>query len=366
MVGHFPSRGRIVRRDGVPFRTNSTGRKLDPSGLLEINGGLDIVILEHLHNDSILDAAQFDKETVVAVAQAAALLETTDFSMRKPLDGIVVVTAFFEASTRTRLSFESAVLRLDGKILSVPDGRVTGVQKGESLRDIGEMLNTYGDAVVMRHPETHAIEEIRQNLTAPLINAGNGSGQHPTQALLDWFALLKWRPCFALPECPPDQRIHLGVIGTPGSMRAVNSFVQLALLFPSAVERMTIISEMADPLGSTLTERTRNTEIPIAVTNDIRDVLPDLDVIYMNSIAFLGDDYKALDSRYKLDASSPLKPGAVIMHPLARRDELDTELDSTNHNLYFAQAAGAVFVRQALLTAVLGRTGALSDVLKRT
>lgn len=364
MVSQIHARGHIVRREGVPFRANSKGLQLDPHALLDVNGGLDIAALERLNSTSILDAAQFDKDSVVAVAQAAALLETTDFSQRKPLDGKVVVTAFFEASTRTRLSFESAVLRLDGKILSVPDGRVTGVQKGESLQDIGEMLNTYGDAVVMRHPETTAIERIRENLTAPLINAGNGSGQHPTQALLDWYALLKWRPGFAQSECPSEQRVHLGVIGTPGSMRAVNSFVQLALLFEGAIERITVISEMADPLGPTLTKRTNDSAIPLEVTNDIRDVLPQIDVIYMNSIAFLGDNYKALDGRYKLDAQSPLKPGAVIMHPLARRDELDTSLDSTDHNLYFAQAAGAVFIRQALLTAVLGRTGSLADALR--
>lgn len=359
------SRGRIVRRDGVPFRTNSRGLKLDPRGLLDAFGGLDIGRLEALADQSIVDAAQFDRETVLAVGQAAALLETTDFSLRKPLDGKVVVTAFFEASTRTRLSFESAVLRLDGKVLSVPDGRVTGVRKGESLPDVGEMLNTYGDAVVMRHPETDSVELVRQNLTAPLINAGNGTGQHPTQALLDWYALLKWRPVLASDACPKEARIHLGVIGTPGSMRAVNSFVQLALLFQPAVERITIVSEMADPLGATLSRRSREVGVDISVTNDIREVLPELDVIYMNSIAFLGDDYKTLDARFKLDRSSPLKPGSVIMHPLARRDELCTSLDETPHNLYFAQAAGAVFVRQAVLTAVLARCGALADALKQ-
>lgn len=356
--------GRLIRREGVSFRTNSKGVRLDPRGLLEATGMLDITLLEALADTSILDAAQFDKETVVAISQAAALLESTDFSLRRPLDGKVVVTAFFEASTRTRLSFESAVLRLDGKILSVPDGRVTGVHKGESLEDIGEMLNTYGDAVVVRHPETDAVERLTQNLDAPLINAGNGSGQHPTQALLDWYALLKWRPSLAMDDCPPEEQIHLGVIGTPGSMRAVNSFVQLALLFTS-VRRITVISELADPFGDRLTRRTKDASIQIDVTNDVQEVLSDLDVIYMNSIAFLGDDYRALDARFKLDGSSPLKPGAVIMHPLARRDELDVSLDATPHNLYFAQAAGAVFVRQAVLSAVLARTGALADALRQ-
>ncbi|MEO1230984.1 MAG: aspartate carbamoyltransferase [Myxococcota bacterium] len=365
MVTPHSRRGRFVDRAAPPFRTNSKGLKLDPHPLLELDGGVDIPTLETFNSSSVLHAAQFDKASVVAVAQAAALLETTDFSLRKPLDGKLVVTAFFEASTRTRLSFESAVLRLDGKVLSVPDGQVTGVKKGEALSDIGEMLNTYGDAVVMRHPETSALDEIRTNLTAPLINAGNGSGQHPTQALLDWYALLKWRPDLAADKVAEGERVHLGIIGTPGSMRSVNSFTQLALLFEAGIRKITIISEMADPFGATLAQRAQNSPMEIEVTNDLREVLSDLDVIYMNSIAFLGDDYKTLDSRFKLERGSPLKPGSVIMHPLARRDELDADLDESPHNLYFAQAAGAVFVRQAVLMAVLGRTGALSDVLKQ-
>ena len=91
-------------------------------------------------------------------------------------------------------------------------------------------------------------------------------------------------------------------------------------------------------------------------------VLSDLDVIYMNSIALLGDSYRELDGRFKLRADSDLKEGAVIMHPLARRDELDTSLDATAHNMYFAQAAGAVFLRQAVLIAVLGRLGELAEL----
>ena len=95
----------------------------------------------------------------------------------------------------------------------------------------------------------------------------------------------------------------------------------------------------------------------------MREHLPDLDVIYMNSIAFLGDSYKTLDSRYKLNAESPLKEDAVILHPLARREELDTSLDKTSHNLYFSQAHGAIFMRQALLMAVLGRLKALPSFI---
>jgi aspartate carbamoyltransferase catalytic subunit len=299
---------------------------------------------------------------VVDLCRTAALLEATNVEPLKPLDGKIAITAFFEASTRTRLSFESAVLRLDGKVLSVPDGRVTGMAKGESLADIGEMFNTYGDVVIMRHPDTDSVDEIRRNLDLPLINAGNGSGQHPTQALLDWYALLKWRPVLASADCPKNQCIHLGIVGTPGSMRAVKSFLRVSLLFVGAIEKITIVSEMADPVGLDLESAIEDCPVPVEITNDVQEVLSDLDVIYINSIAFLGDSYRELDSRFKLRTDSNLKPDAVIMHPLARRDELDTSLDGTAHNMYFAQAAGAVFLRQALLIAVLGRLDKLAQL----
>lgn len=343
--------------------TNSKGRRLRPECLLAASEyEIDREALEALAGQSILNPRQFNRRTVVAIAQLAALLELRNVELDKPLDGKIAITAFFEASTRTRLSFESAVQRLDGKVLSVPDGQVTGIAKGESLADIGEMFNTYGDVVIMRHPETDSIEEIRKNLQRPLINAGNGTGHHPTQALIDWYALLKWRPELCNPNCPEDKKVHLGIIGTPGSMRAVKSFLRLSLVFTGAVKKITLISEMADPVGLDLTEPIEQSPIPIDITNDAQEVLPELDVIYVNSIAFLGDSYKNLDARYKLDASSNIKPESVILHPLARNDELSEDLDETDHNLYFAQAAGAVFVRQAILTAVLNRLDRISGI----
>lgn len=336
--------------------SNSKGLRLDPNQLLRESGGcVDRQGLMPFVGKSILHPRQFDRRSVIAFAQLAALLETSNVEIDKPLDGKIAITAFFEASTRTRLSFESAMLRLDGKILSVPDGQVTGIAKGESLADIGEMFNTYGDIVIMRHPDTDSLERIGRNLQRPLINAGNGSGHHPTQALIDWYALLKWRPELSRPDCPPDHRVHLGIIGTPGSMRAVKSFLRLSLLFVGAVSKITVISELADPVGLELTEPVEESPIPIEIVNDVREVLPNLDVVYVNSIAFLGDDYRKMDHRYKLDLNSQLKDGAVLMHPLARNDELSVDLDESPYNLYFAQAAGAVYVRQAVLTTVLGR-----------
>lgn len=332
----------------------------EPAGLFR-QRPLNLGVLRELEGINVLDAGQFSFAQVVELSKLAAILEKIEVWPFHPLDGKIVVTGFFEASTRTRLSFESAILRLDGKIISIADGSTTGQAKGESLQDIGEMFNAYADLVILRHTETDAPQQILENLRVPLINAGNGSGEHPTQALADWFALLKWRPTLAEPWQEGQPRLKLAILGTPGSMRAVKSFLLMALLFRDHIGKVTVISDMADPFGEDVIEKLKEANILYEVTNDVREHLPQLDVIYMNSIAFLGDAYRTLDNRYKLNAESPLKEDAVILHPLARRDELDTSLDKTPHNLYFSQAHGAVFMRQALLMSLLGRLKALPN-----
>ena len=334
--------------------SDSPGLCPDPENLIK-EKSLNLGVLGRLVGRSTLSVSQFDKELVLELCKLAALLEATEIALSHPLDGKIVVTAFFEASTRTRLSFESAVLRLDGKVLSIPDGQTTGTAKGESLADIGEMLNAYGDLVVMRHTRTEAIEEIQTKLRIPLINAGNGTGEHPTQAMADWYAILKWKPALRADEVAEEQKLHLGILGTPGSMRAVRSFLEMSLLFKQSIGEISFVSEMADPLGPILEPMLRESGLPYRVTNDIGEVLGDLDVIYMNSITFLGDSYKSLDASFRLDSNSRLKPDAVVLHPLARLDELSTSLDDTDHNLYFTQAHGAVFVRQALMISTLNR-----------
>ena len=247
------------------------------------------------------------------------------------------------------------MLKLGGKTLSVTEAATTGIAKGESITDIGAMFNSYANAVVVRHTEQTALQELSEYLRIPLINAGNGSDEHPTQALADWYALLKWKPALMREQLPESEKINLGIIGTPGSMRAVKSFLLLAMLFENNINKTIIVSEMADPLGAEVEETLRKIKPNIEITNDLQEVIEELDVIYMNSIAFLGDGYRNLSERYTLSKKSRLKENSVILHPLARKEELDVSLDSTQHNLYFNQADGAVFIRQALLLALFDR-----------
>ncbi|PRP95634.1 Aspartate carbamoyltransferase [Enhygromyxa salina] len=338
------------------LRLNSKGLILDPRQLLSASDKqIDFARLETLAGQSLVQIRDLDHETIVQVCKFAALLELTQIARHRPLAGKLIITAFFEASTRTRLSFESAAARLDARVLSVPDGKVTGVAKGESLADIGEMFNSYGDIVIMRHPRVSAIEEIRSNLILPLLNAGNGTDEHPTQALLDWYCLFKWRPELMSGALAPDRRLHLGVIGTPANMRAVRSFLLLALMQPHAVAKISLLSEDARPLDASLEAAVAASEVPLELVDaNLDEVLPEFDAVYMNSIALLGGSYQELDQRYALRADSPFRKDAVVLHPLARKAELDVSLDDTAHNLYFAQAAGAVYLRQALLISMLG------------
>ncbi|GFM27375.1 MULTISPECIES: aspartate carbamoyltransferase [unclassified Novosphingobium] len=345
-VDHAPA---IVKRPG------KIGNCPNPVDFIAKSPKLKLHVLDQLRGASVLSAAQFDKDLLCELAKFAAYLQLKRFEVGRAMDDKIMAAAFFEPSTRTRLSFESAMLHLGGKTISVADGKTTGVAKGESMRDIGQMFNSYADVVVVRHTEQSAVSEMCEYLRVPLLNGGNGSDEHPTQALADWYALLKWRPEIAWASLPEKFRLNIGIIGTPGNMRTVKSFLMLALLFHENINHITIFSEMADPLGEELRELTKNSPIGIDFSQNLQQSLEYLDVIYMNAIAYLGDGYRFFGDAFSLNDKSRLKDDTVILHPLARGEELDVSLDDTQHNLYFNQADGAVWIRQALLLAIFGR-----------
>lgn len=327
----------------------------NPQRLLEKSSAFDPSILKELSYSSVLSARMFSKPLLCELIKLAAFLQLKKMPIQDALYDKIMAAAFFEPSTRTRLSFESAMLHLGGKTLSVAEAASTSIAKGESLLDIGQMFNSYADVVVVRHTEQKALQDLSHYLRIPLINGGNGSDEHPTQALADWYTLLKWNPKIAFSKLEDSRKIQLGIIGTPGNMRSVKSFLILSLLFAENIKDITIVSEMADPLGEDVQHFCDNSTIPVHVSNDLQQVVGQLDVLYMNAIAYLGDSYRQMGSQFKLSSKSGLKTGAVILHPLARRDELSMDLDDTDHNLYFNQADGAVFIRQALLLSIFDR-----------
>lgn len=313
----------------------------------------DLTPLLDLVQRPIVHANQFSREQLLQLVRLAARYETQPQMITRPLTGKILISAFYEPSTRTRLSFESAWHRLGGDIMSITDPASTGIAKGESLYDVGEMLNHYGDVVVLRDSHEEAIYEMIESLHIPIINGGNGTDEHPTQAMADIYALLKWRPALCGEEVRDRDKVRIGIIGVPGRMRTIRSLLTFLGMFSNAIKEVVIISDNDDPFSEGQREKLENAGLKIRLTQDMNKILPKLDVVYINAIAWLGDRYEELGSQYKLDASSPLKKSAIILHPLARGEELSRDLDDTPHNWYFAQARGAVFMRMALLSSIL-------------
>lgn len=313
----------------------------------------DLSSLLDLVQRPVVSASQYSREQLLQLARVAARFETQPQMISRPLTGKILISAFYEPSTRTRLSFESAWHRLGGDIMSITDPASTGIAKGESLYDVGEMLNHYGDLVVLRDSNEQAVYEMLEALRIPIINGGNGIDEHPTQAMADIYALLKWRPSLSMPDIDDKQRIRIGIIGVPGRMRTIRSLLTFLALFSNAIAEVLIISNEEELFSENQREELEKTGLTLRTTSELNKELPSLDVVYINTIAWVGDDYEELGSHYRLDKSSPLKSDAIILHPLARGQELARELDDTPHNWYFAQARGAVFMRMALLSTIL-------------
>ena len=321
--------------------------------------------LKKLASQHIISSDQFDREVLLQLFRLAAKYESNPDRYSTPLQGKILISAFYEPSTRTRLSFESAWHRLGGDIMSITDRSTTGIAKGESLADVGEMFNNYGDCVVLRDINESSVREMMQNLRIPIINAGNGLDEHPTQALADLYTIFKWRPQLLDEDAAIRNPIKIGIIGVPNKMRTVRSLLKMLSIFPNIIEEIIIIHDAtaAAIFDPGQREQLEHAGLRIRTSTDLVSELPALNVVYINAIAWMGDGFESFGNSFVLDKSSPLQNNAIIMHPLARGEELDAGLDETPHNWYFSQARGAVFLRMALLTCMCERTERVMDVI---
>lgn len=341
----------------IEVRSGITGVER-PSALIQAISE-DAAPLLSLANRHIVSARQFDRDGLLQISRLAAKFEVQPSLLHLPLLGKIMITAFYEPSTRTRLSFESAWHRLGGDVISITDPSTTGIAKGESLGDVAEMFSNYGDVVVLRDGNENAVYETLEGLRIPIINAGNGIDEHPTQALADMYTILKWKP--DLTSQKPADPVRVGIVGTPGKMRTVRSLLLLMALMPEAFKEIVVVNPSSDVFDEGQREELETAGLRIRVEQRLSEILPELDIVYINSIAWIGDTFERLTGDLRLSADSPLDPDAIVLHPLARGDELDTSLDQTPHNWYFAQARGAVFVRMALLTCLTQRVSEVTD-----
>jgi aspartate carbamoyltransferase catalytic subunit len=347
----------VVNKSRISFEEQLEDAPLDlrgfdrPRALIEAIDE-DLTPLLDLVKRPVISAGQFTAKQILQLARLSARFETQPQLTTRPLTGKILISAFYEPSTRTRLSFESAWHRLGGDIMSITDSASTGIAKGESLKDIGEMLNSYGDLVVLRDSNENSVYEMAESLRIPIINGGNGCDEHPTQALADIYALLKWRPSICRKPYP-DPPIRFGIIGVPGRMRTVRSLLLLLANFAYALDEIVVVSDQDEPFAKGQLDELTGNGLKVRITDRFDQELPKLDVVYQNAILWTGNDYQELGVKFRLNARSPLKHGAIVLHPLARGPELCGDLDDTVHNWYFAQARGAVFIRMALLATIL-------------
>ncbi len=263
---------------------------------------------------------------------------------------LAILTLFYEPSTRTRLSFEAAAHKLGIRILTVADAQTSSsAHKGETLEDMGRIFSAYGDAVVIRHPELGAARRFAATATTPVINAGDGAGEHPTQALVDLFTIREAFGTF--------KGLRVGLCGDLLNGRTIHSLLRLLISFGCE-----IVAIAPPELGipREVLAKIANAADSIRVESDLKAMLPQLDVLYMTRVQKERfhdiDVYERVKNAYTLkradldDACDHLR----ILHPLPRVDEVSPCVDGDSRALYFTQSANGVPVRMALLTAILG------------
>jgi aspartate carbamoyltransferase catalytic subunit len=299
----------------------------------------------------ILHGAQFTREELETIMGVAADLRG-QLKDRRSLDlmnDYVMASLFFEPSTRTRLSFESAMYRLGGQVTGFASAGTSSSAKGESLEDTIRTVDQYVDIIVMRHPQIGSAERAAQVAAAPVINGGDGAGQHPTQALLDLFTIQSERG-----------QLDGNTIALCGDLkhgRTVHAGVELYKHYRC---RLILVAPEQLKMPAQVTQELRAQGVSVEETTDLQAALREADVLYMTRIQkerFADPaDYEKVKGVYILTREMVEKSGRdiTIMHPLPRVDEITTDVDGLPGAAYFRQARNGIYVRMALLGLISG------------
>jgi len=309
--------------------------------------------MTHLKGKDILHGNQFSKKDIEAIIKVASNFEK---GLKKKdsltlLKGKILATLFYEPSTRTRLSFEAAMQRLGGGVISMGSVESSSVAKGETLTDTIRTVSQYADVIVIRHPRTGSAREAADAVPIPIINAGDGTGQHPTQALLDIYTIKK--------ELGSLKNLTISMVGDLKYGRTVHALVELLSLYET---RLYFVSPHTLRIPEEITSHLKQKGIEIEETEDMMKAASASDLIYMTRIQkerFTDlSEYEKLKGSYIINEEflKKLEKKITILHPLPRVDEISTDVDDYPGAAYFRQMRNGVFVRMALLSMVLGRT----------
>lgn len=296
---------------------------------------------------NLVSIQDFTKDEILHILDVAKEFEINreqDF-----LKGKVIACLFFEPSTRTRLSFEAAVNRLGAKVIGFADNRNTSQSKGETLEDTIKIVSNYADMIIMRHPMAGAADIAASVASVPVVNAGDGINQHPSQTLLDLYAIERTQGKL--------EGLNINMVGDLKYGRAVHSLVDALSQFnphftftaPEELGMPCKYIEMLDEKG-----------IDYKKVNTIEEGVNDCDILYMTRVQqerFPDTaDYLKVKDTYRLTASmlKDVKPTMKVLHPLPRVNEIATDVDDTPYAYYFQQAGGGMYIRMAIISYLLG------------
>lgn len=300
----------------------------------------------------ILNGYQFSNQQLNYIMETAAQYEKRVKAGEaiKDMEGMVVATLFFEPSTRTRLSFEAAINRTGAKVISMADAKASSTAKGETLEDTIKTVDGYVDAIVMRHPETGSAQRAADIAEHPVINGGDGAGQHPTQALLDIYTMRK-------------EKGHIGgqTVTFLGDLKHGRTVHSLGYFMQQLGNRLIFASPEALKMPEEITKELRAKGCDIVETDDVKDALSQSDFVYVTRVQrerFANpEEYEKCKGSYIVNKEllKAAKPGITILHPLPRVDEIATDVDSYEGAAYFRQAHNGMYLRMALLGLITGR-----------
>jgi len=306
-----------------------------------------------LTNQDIISVDQFDRDKLAYVfARAREMREMVQRVGRADLlTGFVLACLFYEPSTRTSSSFIAAMERLGGNVIPITQGvQFSSVSKGESLADTVRTLEQYADAIVLRHPEIGSARLAADYASVPLINAGDGAGEHPTQALLDLFTIRE--------ELGKIDGLKIAMIGDLRYGRTVQSLTKLLLHFDVSLR---YVSPEILRLPLNTMNQVINAGLDVRETHDVADVIENADVLYVTRVQKerFSDltQYEEVRNYYEItpELMEQAKEKMVVMHPLPRVGEIHYTVDKDPRAAYFRQVQNGMYIRMALLAAVLGR-----------
>lgn len=295
----------------------------------------------------LIKSQQFSREFISKIFSIADKL---DKKISTPLKGKIMASLFYEPSTRTRFSFESAMVRLGGDVITTENAKeFSSAAKGETLEDTIRVINNYADLIVLRHYEKGASERAAIVSSIPIINAGDGTGQHPTQALLDLYTIKR--------ELDKINGITIAMVGDLKNGRTVRSLAYLFSKYKAI--KIFFVSPRELKIGNDIKNYLKKHKVQFSETENLEKVIKVVDVLYQTRIQ--KERFKNAKEHFKFSGKyvitkkivSTMKPKSIIMHPLPRVDEITPEVDSLPEAVYFKQTRYGLLVRMALLKFIL-------------